>query len=309
MKEKLLVFTEITIYMICAFVISSCTRDEFFGIDEDDLGITMSEMYKIAKSKEFFEYEEACFKFLSKLGNMDTTKMNLSKTIDGIPFYYMIDEISFKMVLDKRELLNIAFDDFKDATDADLYQIRLIALSKNNNYKKLIYENNSNLIKRTKGSNDETLAEVWFQRKINNGFEYDPVEGCWKYGDYYEAEPGSSFSSGYYSWSFNLFAQAMEAIDSSKNKSMSTGNEAGGWIWSDYSAVTLYDEGASPTRMAWPGGAMNPAPTNDYHFHPSGNLIPSEEDWQTWFKHPDRCHYIFNYEGGTYAVYIPDLFM
>lgn len=35
----------------------------------------------------------------------------------------------------------------------------------------------------------------------------------------------------------------------------------------------------------------------DFHIHPSGNLEPSEYDWQAWGNQPTDYHLIFNYEG------------
>jgi len=136
-------------------------------------------------------------------------------------------------------------------------------------------------------------------RRCNNegsGYSYDSGEQFWRNKTYLDNTPGYQ-PGDYFTYILYLFSDAIDAVDWSREKSISTERETGGYVWQDDSAVGVYHEQALNGQMAFPPMSGNPVAYYDFHFHPSGDLVPSEKDWQAWGHMPTVYHYIFNYEG------------
>lgn len=65
-------FACMVIAILFMTVITSCTSDEFFGIEEDYDGVSFSMLEKIAHSKEYLEFQKQSILSAKEICNLDT---------------------------------------------------------------------------------------------------------------------------------------------------------------------------------------------------------------------------------------------
>ena len=294
--SKLIKLKSLAVMAMCAmgaFFAASCTSDEFFGIEEEADAVAFSTLTKIANSAEYLEYQTQAFLLQLELCSIDTTRKVKVGVIDGKPLYSLDEVKSISSFLEARQKLIETYPNFENATFAEKKQIQNIAILNN---KSLRLFATPNVLARTKGSNPETMAGLWISRMCNGentGYYYDSSEGCYRHRSNVENVPG--FQPGdYYTYEMNVFQDSYEAIAAARSKSINTEKETGGWGWSDDSAISIYHEQATISMMSFPGFRGNPLPSYDFHFHPSGDLCPSEYDFSSGHN---IYHYIFDYEG------------
>lgn len=294
-KETNKFLFRLTVCALSVLATTSCSKDEFFGIEEAQL-IDETTMLAIATSEEYYEYEMACLYFMEELNDIDTSKMHVYTVINGKPIYVKSGSDSYKNVLKHKENLMKIYPELLHASVIELKQIQNIALSKNNTLREHTMKVSPFLIKRTKSGNDE--AHAWLQHVSSSTYNWG-YEHNWDTGAY-----TNTTEYGEYTFHFDLqvYENSIEAVNQARNKSISTEKEVGGLAWNDASAVTVFNREAGPYYMYWPRTDGSPYPTYDFHFHPSGDLTPSELDRQFWNNHY-RVHYIFDWLGNFEIYY------
>ncbi len=270
----------------------SCTRDQFFGIEENTEGLNYSVMNTIAQSKEYIEFQKQSFFHMDKLLSVDTTQMVVFDTIGGDRLLYASKEIgSIRPVLDAWNKLVELYPEYEKTTFGEREQILNIALL---NSKSLMMQANKNTIgvlKRTKSVNEETASVQFFLgwAELTGAFDNNYQWKINKQGGYWRAISVD-----------NWFI----SVDYAIGKTESDGKEHGGYGWTDTSGASVDDSKATPTSMelVWNGYGTTPYPYFDFHVHPSGNLTPSEWDSDSWSSVPWGMHMIVNCNA-EYIVY------
>ena len=278
---------------VCAlgvFVTSSCTKDEFFGL-EDSVVIDASTKYEIAMSQEFAEYAKASLCFLDELNQpIDTTEKKVYCVIEDKPVYIKTGTSSYQEVLESLESLKKVFPELNKADEYDYDEILMIALRNNDALNSYMTES---LPKETKASMYYN-ARSWFAQLLNIG------------GDFYcdgdlSSMMGEQYGTTWYmcAW-WNKVSTINHAISLSQEAHVTTG----GFFWNDGSGTSIISAQSEADMMPWPRFATYGmlTPEADFMIRPNGNLALPESNIGENYFHTGRVHYIYNYEG-QYAVY------
>ena len=272
---------------VCAlgvFVTSSCTKDEFFGL-EDSVVIDASTKYEIAMSQEFADYIRANYNFAESFNlDVDTTKME-SFTIKGKTIYYK-DESLQKDALEFLKVLKETYPELDKADKTDFNEMQIIALSNN--------EALSDIAQQILTSNNGTKAwenvqsAKWIRSAYKDLYGYDTQLTSMYFWDWH-----ISFST---TWQGALWDAEF----------IIAGGEAdcvvGGLLWGDRSGASMVNLLPEGNYVWWPDTRQwgTPQPESDFIILPSfinqyeiDTMIPG-------FNSCGRSHYIFANEEMMY---------
>ena len=296
-KEFFLSLVGLTVCLTGIITVSSCSKDEFFGI-EDVSCIDSQRMHEIAESDLYIDYQKACFSMVDELSKIDSTKRGRVVITDGDTLYENVHFISFENVNILFDSLVQTYPELKNADQADLKDIQAIALSQNSVLRKMYPLNGRNYQKRTRGGID------------NYGYMNQAIEWIHSLPGIRNRDHGSTYTdAGPYTIGESIYYLTFEIIPcvtvgDAMNLAIIWSNnhegvEVGGYGWSD-SGVMIYNEQATPEYegMIY-ASSGNPQPLMDFHIHPNGWLYPSDNDLEWWSGSPEvTIHYIIspNYE-------------
>lgn len=271
-------------------VVSSCTKDEFFGLEDSEV-LDYSTKYEIAMSQEFSDYVIKTIGFIEELDNpVDTTGQKLYCVIDDKPVYVKTGTSIYQDVLESLSSLKKKYPQLTKADAIDFDELIKIALS-----------NNEDLSTYAAIYKSETKAGLynsrsWFVQLLNGtwGEDYycDGDLGCMN-----ATQDGKTWYMG--AW-WNKVSAVNQAIYLSQEANVTTG----GFFWGDGSGTSMICSQAEGDLMPWPRFATNGPlrPEADFMVRPSGNLALPESNIGDYYFHTGRMHFIYNYEG-EYAVY------
>lgn len=293
-KTNCLVF--MLLRFVAFFCTIGCTSDDFFGIDEEYEGLDFQTLNKIARSKEYIEFQKMSFICMEEPAFIDTMEMELIDCDDNLYFYASKKTYSIRPVLDARQKLVEIYPEYEKATSNERNQILNLALMNNNGLMRWANKCIPNALKITKSVNEEADAVKWIRKKSQNELVSDSYE--W-YGLITGANSEWSVGScRWYAYNYN-YNTIFDALCYSEGLA----KEVGGYCWqSDGSGVLIDDPNATPYKMTFGHWSNEPLPSFDFHVHPSGVLYPSEEDRNTWRHMPWIIHRIYDYSG-CYKVF------
>lgn len=282
--EKFKLSMTMAVCFIVALFATSCSNDDFFGFDDEG----KIDSYAIATSQEYINYQEAYYMFLNDALDIDTTKMEIIRVIDGRPVYAKTNTISFLPVIEARDILLTVFPEYEEINSIEAMQINEIAISRNVTLRNLS-KNNRSAVKRTKSGDPEYFsdARTWL---ITQGYIYVGTN------NYYF--PQQSI--------YMTYGCASDCQIDAVNNTIASGLEFGGMAWSDGSGILITDVNATQYSMHWPlflDTLKRNIPHHDFHVHPNGSLFPSDADWNAWENFPHNTHLIFNTLGGSESYY------
>lgn len=285
--------------IIIVFLTVSCTRDRFWGIEEDygDTDYMMLEM--IANSKEFIEFKKQSILAWEEMNNIDTTKKVLVDTYKGYPVYAFEEQGSIKILLDANRKLMESYPEYKKLNTLEKQQVLSLSIMNNRSFRNFVSKHNYSFTIKTKGNNGETDAYKWMMTSPNI-----PQNAEGPLGGYI-----MNSSSIQNIWYINddYWVSICEAIYLANGEH----KEHGGYCWdSDGSGIRVLDINREEGRMhkVYLSGTT-PLPTFDFHIHPSGNLSASSEDYDSWIFMTGVYHRIYDLNGNykSYPAFlIPD---
>lgn len=295
-NEKLAHMVGITVCICGLLIVSSCSKDEFFRI-EDTPSIDLQTMNDIAESQLYIDYQKAYFTLAQELSNIDSTNIGRVVISDGDTLFENVRYISFGGMIELYDSLLKVYPELKEVDEADLMQIQKIALSKNLTLLEMVPQSKITKGYKTKGSTDKK-AFIWCE---NNTTSLGIGNFC-------------SFACENEDWqglpsTLQFLASPLPSIGLAYEQAIlwSEGNdgcETGGFGWDDDSGVTMICEettsGWTPMPRAW----GSPIPYSTFHVHPSNDLEPSiEYDLPMWANSGLRYHFIVGYNREVSAWY------
>lgn len=272
-------FACMVIAILFMTVITSCTSDEFFGIEEDYKGMSFSTLEKIAYSKEYIEYEKISLSLFNTLQSVDTTNMVSLHYFGGEKIYANKQIISVKSLIEARQELLALFPEYENVNKEEKNQIFNLAIMNNKSLRKMAERHNV-VVRGTKSTSPESKAYLYAQSvegaiNINNH--------TWRLGRIY--------------WYTD---DSFEVIRDMALSRAEDGREHGGYIFGDNSAILNEDLDATQFRMTfyWNESAPhNMQPIMDFHIHPNGVIAPSDSDIIAWDIFDWNIHFIMDREG------------
>lgn len=238
--------------LISAALLTSCSND-FFDLEFENDSSNTIDMHAIATSPEYFDYLSAHYLFLNEALDIDTTKMDIFKIVDGKPLYYKENKYSYNIVLSKLNYLLESYPEFAKTSPIDQGCIMESALLNSKSLRNIT----GIKIRRTKFDNYDDAVRSLIGTYPTNGwcFFLGPVR----------IEVSTS----------------MYAICAAISGSQGANVEHGGYGWSDGSGVVLYDSEATRNTMHMLNYFNNPQPQFSFHVHPD-NVISSSADSANW---------------------------
>ena len=291
-KSKLKSLAKMVVCIMSVCVAASCTSDQFFGIEEETDGTSYSTLNKIAQSKEFIEFQKQSFLSTEEMCNIDTTQKVLFDYFKGKPVYLIGDAHTIRPYLDARQKLVEAYPEYENTTIDEKNQIFNLAIMNNKSLRELAERCIPKaLINRTKSINYESYAVIYTRSHPG------------KFEKLSEADGGTWAVLPDYTWYTR--DDYMTAVNMAISESENTGLERGGLVFYDYSGIMQVKPNLVPGEIDlwyYPDITNQYAPQADFHTHPSGNLQPSETDYNSWSFVPWGIHMIYNCNG-DYWVY------
>lgn len=287
-KNKLKKNAVMTVCIIGACFATSCTSDEFYGIQEKTESLDFPTLSKIARSKEFIEYQKQAFLNIEIINSIDNTKKEVVDFFQGKPVYAIGNVLSIRPYLDARKKLLEEYPEFIKITDEDKNQILSLAILNNKSLRQLAekYIPNTDVNKRTKAINYESYAVKYVKAGTGEYQMRDTRDG------------GEWLVAGFVTWYTRDSFQSV--LDMAIDKTNSTENEHGGYHFADGSGTLNDDPTATPDSMTfifWPTVQEDYTPTFDFHVHPNDNLDYSLYDALMWDSMPWDFHFIYDTNG------------
>lgn len=157
------------------FVTSSCSKDEFFGLEESEI-INKSLKTEIALSQEFADYVIACINMSNEMEQpADTTGSPFKSELDGNPVYFKSGIQEEILVL--MDNLKKAYPELLKADEFDFAEIEKIAFSKNKALK--------GYAPRKISKSSGLLSNQWLyaasEGSSTDGFLYEDASGSWTF--------------------------------------------------------------------------------------------------------------------------------
>ena len=177
MRKLLKLIAGMAVCTFGVFVTSSCSKDEFFGLEESEI-INHSLKTEIALSQEFADYVIACINMSNEMDQLvDTTGSPFKFEVDGNPVCYKSGIQEEILVL--MDNLKKAYPELVKADELDFAEIEKIAFSKNKALKgyaprKILKSNDSGLL-----SNQWLYAAS--EGSSTDGFLYEDPSGSWTF--------------------------------------------------------------------------------------------------------------------------------
>lgn len=290
---------KLTTLVLSVSLVTSCTRDAFFGLEEEYDGFSYSKMYEIANSKEYINYQTEVLLAREEINNIDTTNKVMVGSYEGRIIYSIGSTGSIKPLLEARKQLLDSYPDYNNATFEDMQQMFNVAIMNNRELRNLISKISTCADYMTKGNNGETDAWRWI---MSSSIKPDEPEG--NTGGY-----PINYKSTHNIWYFHedYWVCICEAIYLAGGEQ----KEHGGYCWeSDGSGVRVFDINRLEDEMHRVFFAVDPKPTFEFHVHPSGNLSASNKDWSSWsLMSTSVYHRIYDTEGNykTYSSVFPEI--
>ena len=232
MKKNFKNIAEIAMCVLGVLSTSSCSKDEFFGLNEYE-SLDYSKKIEIALSQEYTDYAVACFKIVDAMNLLsDTTANRNIGEIDGKTIYYVE---SGEPIMDLLEILKKKYPELIYADKPDLDEIQRIANSKNITLRKLAGSKTST---KNDGSYQESEYYIGYLNcaKSNlwtdNLFVTDATIGHWWLHSWWAQEQDDAVSSAI--WSASEFGYQLGS---------------GGLVFSDGSAVSIAGVGEWPSLI------------------------------------------------------------
>lgn len=260
----------LTAFIMDVLFATSCTSDEFFGIEEVYDGVDYLTMERIAHSNAYIEFQKQSILCMLAFSNLDTICMKLD-SIDGQPIWVSNRTFSAQSVFESRQEITDLYPEYDDMSDVEKQQILNIAINSNKQLRTLAHKYLKKNCMNTKSANYESDAVRWIQAGETNlmGDSY----GC---SDLLSGANSMWAVGGQYLYAYSLWTNALA---DAMNLSRRNGVEFGGYAWeSDDSGVLIDDPQSTQSELHSPFIPANPYPSFHFHIHPSGNLSPSEAD-------------------------------
>lgn len=276
---------------ILVFLVTSCTNEDFWGIEKETSGLDYRTLKKISQSEEFIEFQKQSLISMEVPMLNDTCDMEMIDSINEQHFLVSKTKYSIRPVLDARQKLVEIYPEYEIATNEERNQILNLALIDNMVLRKMVEKYIPNVLNKTKSVNEESDAVRWIRKKNQNELLSDS-------NDWSELITGanSEWSVGSCIWYAynNYYNTIYDALVNSEGLA----KEVGGYCWeSDGSGILIDDPSATLYYMTFGHWDDAPIPSFDFHVHPNGVLYPSEADATTWKKLPTVFHRIYDCAG------------
>lgn len=285
------------------FLATSCTSDEFFGIEEDYDGLDYSLLEKIAYSKEYIEYQKQSLLYMEELSKKDTTQVEYVDSIGGKAHYVLKQTFSIKSVYEAKCKLSAKYPEYDNSTPAEKDYIFNIAVNSNGRIRTLAKKYFPNAIRSTKSVNYESCAVQYIlsarEHSLINGEGGYDLTGPFVNSMWYVNELD-------YFFAYNNYVDAMcEAVLLANRDSREYSGLA--WEFDDGSGILIDSPLATSTRTHIPSWSGPVTPTFDFHIHPVSGIVKrgSKQDSIAWHAVPWCEHHIINRE---YQEYIHILY-
>ena len=275
-----------TICIMGASLVTCCTSDDFFQIEEVYEGTDYSILKKIALSKEYIEFQKQSFLVWDIMHDIDTTKKVLLNSYEGRTIYAYEEIVSIKPFFDAKQKLIDSYPDYEKFNVNDKNRILNLAIL-NNRSLRILAENNKSSVHLTKTSNPESMAYRYAQ--ASEGIQIN--SHTWRLGSM-----AYWYTDDFYA---NIINQAQSKAED--------GKEHGGYFFYDCSGILNEDLNAAPDSMTFYWNEdlpNNEQPIQDFHIHPNDVLVPSDYDIRMWCTFPWYEHVIIGRSGGVFQIRI-----
>lgn len=276
-----------------AIFATSCTSDEFYGIEENYEGIGYPMLEKIANSKEYIVFKKQEILCMQDLSKIDTTQMELIDTIGGRPHYVIKKTI--RPAIEARHKLVALYPEYEKTTPEERFYILNIAMKSDRSLNDMVKKNIPNTILSTKSANYESDAVRW----IRSASQYELISDSYGCTDLVTGANSMWLVNGITMYAYDDYLNPWyDAISLSIRYQV----EYGGFSWqdSDGSGILVEDSYAIIGNMHVTNLNGEPSPSYDFHVHPGGSFHPSPADSTAWFKMSWHEHYILNQEGDSW---------
>lgn len=269
------------------FLATSCTSDDFFGIEEDYDGLDYPTLVKIAHSKEYVEYQIQSISCMDLFNDIDTIHKEQFDTADSI------QSISIEPFLKARNKLQKLFPEYDIASPYVKQIIFNLAINNNQLLRSLVENKMPNAFLLTKSANYESYAVQWIMALTDRELLSDS-NGC---TDLVCCANSMWLIDGQTWYTYDNYNCA---ISDAIRLTIRNYKEYGGFAWIgeyDRSGILVEDPCATDTSMHLPYIPVQTYPSFDFHIHPHGTLAASEADNASFSSKPWKKHYIFDTEG------------